>query len=459
MRRFLWILFIALIPGLSDAADAPVHEYRLDNGLRLIVKEDHRSPVVFSSIWYKVGGSYEPRGITGISHALEHLMFRGTAKYGPGKLSEIVNANGGDQNAMTAEDFTVYFQSLPADKLAVSFELESDRMSHLTLDDSAFTKEIQVVMEERRMRTEDDPQALTTERLNAIAFINNPYNQPVVGWMSDLQQMTASDLRQWYQQWYVPNNAIIIVIGDVKPEQVLELAKQYFSQSTAKSLSPIKPTQEISDVGSRYLKVRVPAQLPWVILGYNTPSLTTAAQSSDPYALTVLAYLLGGGDSSRLNHDLVRGQQIAASASANYDLYHLHSGLLTISATPTKNISSPDLQLALEKEVAQLQKDLVSPQELARAKALLVAEHVFEQDSLMAQAFNLGLPEMTGLSWRVESEFIPHIEKVTAQQVREAAQRYLTPTQLTVGVLEPVSQPSTPASAPSGEPHEQSTIH
>lgn len=456
MRRLL-ISLMVLLPSAMFAATPAIHEYKLDNGLKVIVKEDHRAPVVFSSIWYKVGSSYEPRGITGISHALEHMMFRGTSQYGPGKLGALINANGGEQNAMTSSDFTVYFQSLPADKLALSFKLEADRMANLTLDKDAFAKEIQVVMEERRMRTEDAPQELTLERFNAAAYINNPYSHPVVGWMSDLQQMTADDLRAWYHQWYVPNNAVLIVIGDVKPDNVLTLAKQYFGSLPAKTLPPLKSQQEVLGLGVKRVNVHIPAQVPWVILGYNTPSLTKDPKSVDPYALTVLAYLLGGGDSSRLNSDLVRGKQIAVSASSDYDPYNLYNNLFTISATPVKGTSSEDLQHALQDEVQRLQNDLVSADELERAKALLISRHIYDQDSLTAQAITLGLPEVTGLSWQAENEFVSRIESITTQQIRSAAQLYLKPDQLTVGVLDPIIQPNAPSNT--GESHASSAIH
>jgi zinc protease len=457
MRRLL-ITFLGLLPWTAmGAAEPSVHEYQLDNGLKIIVKEDHRAPVVFSSIWYKVGGSYEPSGITGISHALEHMMFRGTGKYGPGQFDAIINANGGDQNAMTGADYTIYYQSIPAAKLAQSFEMEADRMTNLTLDPALFAKEIQIVMEERRMRTDDNPQALMLERINATAFINNPYHQPIIGWMSDLQQMTAKDLRDWYQKWYVPNNAVIVVAGDVKPDAVFALAKKYFGGLQKRPLPEVKPLQEVPALGVRRLNLRIPAKMPWVVLAYNTPSLTTAAESTDPYTLTVLAGLLGSGNSSRLSHDLVRGQQTAVSADAEYDLYNLHDNLLTISATPAKNISSEDLQRALQQEVSSLQNNLVKPEELARTKALLIAQHVFDQDSRTAQAMNLAIPEVTGLSWRKESEFISGIEKVTAQQIQAAAKRYLIPDNLTIAILEPISKSD--ATVTEGEAHDSSTVH
>lgn len=456
--RFWFLITAILAPLMAFGASAtppPIQEYQLKNGLKLLVKEDHRAPVVFSSIWYKVGSSYESRGITGISHALEHMMFRGTSKYGPGKLTEIVNTNGGEQNAMTSDDFTVYYQSLPAEKLALSFDLESDRMSHLNLDKNAFEKEIQVVMEERRMRVEDKPQALTLERFNAIAFINNPYSQPTAGWMSDLQQMSIDDLRSWYHEWYVPNNAVIIVVGDVQSGQVYALAKKYFGAIHSQPLPIIHQTQDVSGLGVRKINVHIPAQLPFLILGYNTPSLTANPQSADPYALLVLSYLLSGGDSSRLNHDLVRGQQIAVSTSANYDIYNLYNNLFTISAIPAKGVSPEQLQQALQKQVDNLQNDLVTPEELDRAKALIIAQHVYDQDSLSNQAINLGVAEVTGVGWRTETDFVLRIQNINAQQIRSVAQRYLVNNNLTVGILDPITSFNSPAT--SGETREDQT--
>jgi zinc protease len=417
-----------------------------------------RAPVVFSSIWYKVGSSYEPAGVTGISHALEHMMFRGTEKYGPGKLSEIVNSNGGEQNAMTSDDFTVYYQILPADKLELSFDIESDRMTHLTLSQDAFDKEIQVVMEERRLRIEDNPQSLTLERFNAIAYINNPYSHPTAGWMSDLKQMTVDDLRAWYHEWYVPNNAVIIVVGDIKPNEIFSLAKKYFGSIHAQTLTPMKKLEEVPALGVRSINVHIPAQLAFIMMGYNTPSLTENLQSNDPYTLLVLSYLLSGGDSSRLNHDLVRGQQIAANTSADYSIYNLYSNLFTISVTPTNSASVSQLQQALQKQVENLQNDLVSPEELGRAKALIIAQHTYDQDSLSNQAINLGVAEVTGAGWRAEEDFVSRVENVNAQQIRSVAQRYLVNDNLTIGVLNPIPTFNPPAA--SGVTHEnQTTIH
>ncbi|HDJ86948.1 MAG TPA: insulinase family protein, partial [Chromatiales bacterium] len=223
-----WVLPVLLLLFAPAVAAGPVHEYRLDNGLRVLVKEDHRAPVVVSQVWYKVGSGDEHGGITGISHALEHMMFQGTAKHPAGEFSRIVAANGGRENAFTGRDYTAYFQLLAKDRLPVSFELESDRMRNLSLKEADFRKEIQVVMEERRLRTDDNPQALTYERFNAAAFVSSPYHHPVIGWMDDLRNLKIGDLRAWYRRWYAPNNATLVVVGDVDPQAVLRLAERYF---------------------------------------------------------------------------------------------------------------------------------------------------------------------------------------------------------------------------------------
>ncbi len=438
IATFLSFLLLPLAVFADDSNSNNTQEFQLKNGLKLLVKEDHRAPIVFTSVWYKVGGSYEPRGITGISHALEHMMFRGTTKYGPGQFSEIINTNGGNQNAMTSEDFTVYYQTLPADKLAISFNLEADRMRHLSLDPNSFSKEIQVVMEERRMRTDDDPKQKTLERLNAIAYINNPYSQPLVGWMSDLQQMTVNDLKAWYQNWYQPNNAEVIVVGDVKPAQVLALANQYFGSLTSATITFPKPTQEVTRFGTRHLTVRLPAKLPWLIMAYNAPSLNVQNKTQpQPYVLTVLAYILGGGENPRLMKNLVRTQQVAVSASTDYNLYGLHNTLLTINAIPSKFVSLSNLIKAVQNEVVALQNTPVSAKELQTAKALIIAEHIFAKDSLVEQAISLAVPEMTGLSWRNELSFVNNIEAVTAEQIQAVAKQYLLPENLTIATLEP----------------------
>lgn len=436
-KGMVYFIQILLFPTLVFATADQIHEYRLANGLKLIVKEDHRSPVVLSSIWYKVGGSYEQDGMTGISHVLEHMMFRGTKHYPAGQFEKMISENGGQQNAMTTDDQTMYYQQLAADKLPLSFRLEADRMQHLSLTEKDFEKEIQVVMEERRMRVDDNPNATTVERFNAAAYVNNPYHHPTIGWMTDLQHMTVENVRDWYRTWYVPNNAIVVVVGDVTPEKVYALAKKYFGSIPAVKLPPLKPRIEISSLGLILVNVQLPAKLPLLLLGYPTPSLVGVNTIWHPYALAVLAAILGGSDSSRFAKMLVRHQQIATVAQAAYNPYSLHSNLLTLVGIPSQGHRGQALKQAFLQQIKELQTTLVSPQEMERVKAQVIAQNVYNKDSLMNQAMDIGTPESIGLSWRIDQVYVKRIQAVTAEQVQQVAKIYLLPYALTVGVLHP----------------------
>ncbi|MBW6453543.1 MAG: insulinase family protein, partial [Methyloprofundus sp.] len=246
VRLFILLFFYSFSVNATE-----VHERILANGLKVLVKEQHRSPVVVTQIWYKVGSSYEPSGMTGISHMLEHMMFKGTDKHPAGEFSKIIAENGGRENAFTGRDYTAYFQTLEKSRLAISFELEADRMQHLHLLADELKKEAQVVMEERRMRTEDQPRAKLQEYLLAMAYTNSPYKNPVIGWPSDIENYQVEDLQQWYQAWYAPNNATLVVAGDVQAEEVFKLAEQYFSAIPAQVIKPLKPQKEMPQVGVR----------------------------------------------------------------------------------------------------------------------------------------------------------------------------------------------------------------
>lgn len=430
-------LILLFLPLISFAVASSVNQYRLKNGLTLIVKEDHRAPVVFTSVWYKVGGSYEHDGITGVSHVLEHMMFRGTRKYPAGTLKKLIAENGGQQNAMTSDDQTMYYQRLLANKLPLSFKLEADRMHNLTLSEKDFKREIQVVMEERRMRYDDNPNALTDERFIATAFVNSPYHHLTIGWMTDLKHMTVQDVRRWYHEWYVPNNAIVVVVGDVKPAHVLALAKKYFGPLKSRPVPALKPRTEVLQLGTKHVDVYAPAKLPLLMMGYHTPSLVTAEKKWQSYALDVLAAILGGSNSSRFTKDLVRDHQIAITTEATYNLYSLHGNLFTIASVPTLGHSIKQLQEALLNQIKNIQTTLVSAQELERVKAQVIAQNVFEKDSLTNQAMDIGIPESSGSSWTVDTRYVTEVEKVTAKEVQEVAKLYLTPKRLTIAVLHP----------------------
>lgn len=436
MKSLAILLLFLPIFTLAQTADL-THEYTLQNGLKLVVREDHRAPVVISSVWYRVGGSYEHAGLTGISHMLEHMMFKGTKIYGPGVLIRQVTENGGQQNAMTGDDYTAYYQMWAKDKLPLSFQFEADRMRHLTLQQNLYDKEHQVVMEERRMRVDDNPQAVLLERFNAAAYVNNPYHNPVIGWMTDIKSLTLNDLRRWYETWYAPNNATLVVVGDVDPNAVYALAQHYFGAIKEQSLPKIKPRTEVEGLGTRRVEVNIPAQLPLLFMSYNVPSLVTAKQTWQPYAIDMLSGILSAGDSARFQKDLMRGRQIAVSAETNYNAYSLHDTLLMLVGVPAVNHTIPQLEQAFTNEIKQLQTKLVSQNELERVKAQLIAGKIFEKDSIMYQMYDIGIPESVGLSWKSTQEYNDHISKITPQQIQAVAREYLVPNNLTVGVLKP----------------------
>jgi len=440
MRSILAIV-LSLLSTLAPASGV-VHEYLLENGLKLLVKEDHRAPVVVSQVWYKVGASYETDGITGISHVLEHMMFKGTDTHPPGEFSRIIAANGGQENAFTSQDYTAYFQRLERSRLPVSFDLEADRMRNLHLQDEEFQKEINVVMEERRMRTDDKPTALTYEQFMAVAYTASSYRTPTIGWMNDLENLDLADLQAWYQRWYAPNNAIVVVVGDVEPEEVLALAKQYFGKLKPETISQTKPRIEPQHQGRRDIRVEVPAEVPYTMMGYKVPALKTAEDDKEAYALEVLASILDGGDSARLTTELVRGSQVASSVGAGYDLYSRQSDLFLLDGTPSDRHSVADLQRALLEQVKRLQEKPVSEEELARVKAKVVAGAVYEQDSTFYQAMKIGQLESVDLDWRVADVYVARIKAVTAEQLQAVASKYLVEKNLTVAELVPLPMES-----------------
>lgn len=422
----------------ETAADNSVHEFQLDNGMQLLVKENHRAPVVVSQIWYRIGASYEHIGITGISHVLEHMMFKGTHRHPAGEFSRIIAENGGSENAFTGRDYTSYFQQLEKSRLAVAFELEADRMRNLQLPPAEFAKEVKVVMEERRMRTEDKPSALTYENFMATAFKVNPYHNPVIGWMDDLKHLTVEDLRLWYHTWYSPNNATLVVAGDVEPQEVLALAKRYFGDIEPSRLPEEKPRKEPEQRGEQRVTVKVPAELPQLLLGYKVPVLRTAEEPWKAYALEVLANVLDGGDSARFSRELVRGEQLAASAGAGYDLLARHDSLLTLQGVPAQGRGIDELEAALREQIDRLRETLVSEEELARIKAQVTAAKVYELDSIFYQAMQLGMLETVGLDWREADRYVERINAITPEQVRQVAREFLRDERLTVAILEPL---------------------
>ena len=437
IKKLGWCLLA--LPTLVVAES--VHEYQLENGLQLIVKEDHRAPVVVSQVWYKVGSSYEHNGITGISHQLEHMMFKGTKTLGINEFSKIIAENGGSENAFTGKDYTAYFQTLEKDRLKVSFRLEADRMRNLIIDPVELEKEHSVVAEERRMRTDDNPDSLLREAFNSAAFVNSPYHHPVIGWMSDIMHYEAADLREWYAKWYAPNNATVVVVGDIDPEAVHQLAIKYFGPLKPEKVATLKPQIEIEQIGKRNVIVQAPAELPSLILGWKVPVVNTIAEADawQPYALEMLGGILDGGESARFSRDLVRGSEVAAGVGTGYNLFARLAEVFMVAGTPATGKTIADLETAIMQQISRLQTELVSEEELMRVRAQVVANAVYERDSVFYQAMQIGMLETVGLDWRLTDAYVDKIKQVTAEQVQAVAKEYFQDKGLTRGELVPLS--------------------
>ncbi|MEB8431173.1 pitrilysin family protein [Cocleimonas sp. KMM 6892] len=442
---FLSILLLSLLsltqPALAENEN-PVHEYELDNGLKVLVKQDKRAPVAVIQVWYRIGTSYEYEGITGLSHALEHMMFKGTKKYKSGEFEKMVSAIGARNNAFTSQDYTAYYEVLASDKLEDAMEIEADRMRNLVFDPAEFKKEIEVVKEERRWRTDDKPSSLTREQFNAVAFLNSPYRAPVIGWMVDLEGMKLKDAKEWYKKWYTPNNATLVVVGDVEPEKVFDMAKKYFSVYASNDLPEVKARTEVAQKGKRNIELKLPAKLANLRMGFKTPGMISAKKGKvpawEPYALEVLANILDGGDSARFAKNLVRGKEIAASAGAGYYGYGRLDNLLVISGVPANGVKTSDLKKSLLDEINILKTELVSDAELKRVKAQVIAGEVFERDSIQHMATLLGSLESVGLGHKYIDQYVPGVLAVTAKQIQEVANKYLIEDTLTVAELIPL---------------------
>lgn len=414
-------------------------EYKLDNGLKIIVREDHRAPVAVAQIWYKVGSADESNGITGISHVLEHMMFKGTEKYPLDSYSEIVSDNGGNDNAFTSNDFTAYYIEMDASKLDLSFELEADRMKNLSFRPEDFEKELNVVMEERRLRTDDNPQQITYERFMAASNIAGPYHHPVIGWMSDIEQLTVEDVYAWYKNWYGPNNAVLVVVGDVDADDVYDLAKKHFGSIESPSQNITKVSQRIPAIGETRLTIKIPAKLPYILMGFNVPASTSVKgdQAYEPYALAVADFALSGGSSARFSKHLIREKEIAVSAGAYYDPFKRFKSQFIVSAVPAQDHSLADLESAIWDQLERLKTELLGEKELKKLKTQLIANEVFEKDSMSEQATTLGAFESIGMSWKDADEYIERIKEVTAEQVQTVARKYFIRDAVTVATLIP----------------------
>ena len=435
--RIRHLIAVLVAPWLLTAALANPFETTLKNGLRVIVKEDRRAPTVVQMVWYRIGSMDEVDGASGVAHVLEHMMFKGTPSVGPGEFNKLVAAAGGRDNAFTSRDYTAYFQQVPKEKLAEMMRLEADRMRHLNVDPKEFAQEIKVVMEERRMRTDDNPQSRLFEQMNAVAFQAHPYRRPIIGWMNDLETMTAADAKAWYDTWYVPNNAFVVIVGDVDHKDVFALAEKYFGALDSRALPVRKPQVEPAQEGTRRVNVKASAELPVLIMGYKAPVLRDIDKDSDPYALQMLAAILDGHDAARFNKKLVREDKVALSVNIDYDATARGPGMIYLSGTPSEGKTIADLENALRAEIARIQKEGVSESELKRARAQLVAAEVYKLDSMFGQAMEIGQIETAGLPYQKLDRMLEKLQKVSAAEVQAVAKKYFTDDTLTIGVLEP----------------------
>ncbi len=425
--KALILLFFALGHSLfASALDLQKHsitQATLDNGLKIVVKADRRAPVFISQLWYAVGASDEKQPVTGISHLLEHMMFKGTKQYKAGEFSEIIARNGGDDNAFTSKDFTAYYQKMHKSKLELAIKMEADRMRNLTFANPELAKERQVVIEERRQRVEDNPNAKVYENLRLISYDENgAYHSPVIGFQKDIESISLSDLRDWYERFYAPNNATLVVVGDVEAQNVINLAKKYFANyhhNPAIESNPRRPS--ILKTGqSKVLKLK--AELPFYVMSFAVPSLKTASHKDETYQLEMLAYVLDNG----LSKGLIRNKQIASSIGVGYRLYDKFDTLFTISFIPAKGIDNKQVIDAIKAQVGELitRPHLIKP-ELGRTKAQIEAGFVFEQDQISTQSYYLGMLSTIGLGVETLFEYVEKMDQVDHLQVSNMAKKYL----------------------------------
>jgi zinc protease len=412
--------------GISDAVKAQT----LPNGLRVLVLENHKAPLATFNVFYRVGSRNEQFGKTGLSHLCEHLMFKGTKKVGPEEFSQIIQQNGGEDNAFTESDFTDYFETMNKDHIDVPITLEADRMGNFEPKD--FDKEKHVVLEERRMRTEDNPEDALDEMVRAAAYVAHPYHWPVIGWFHDVDGLTLDDAMAYHKIYYSPQNALIVAVGDFDGDQVLKLISEAFAGikngPKPPPLTDLEPPQD----GTRRVELKHAANLPAFEEAYHVPNIV----SPDAYALEIASEILSDGQSSRLYKKLVVEKQMVVDIGAGYDMTSFDPGLFVVSAQMRPGIKAADTQVEVEKELAAMRDAPVGAEELQKAKNLEQAQFVFGQDSVMREAEMLGVYEMLG-DYRNVDKYLDGIDKVTAADVQRVAKTYLVATNMTEGVLVP----------------------
>ena len=426
-----FLLIMLLTPPTSSHA-TEVQEFALDNGLKVLLLEDHKSPVVTFQVWYRVGSRNEKDGKSGLSHFLEHMMFKGTKTVQPEEYSRIIAKNGGRSNAFTTSDVTVYYATMSRDKIGIEIELEADRMVNALLGETYFEPEKKVIQEERRLRTEDKPVSALGEVAGAVAYMVHPYRRPVIGWMEDIQNLTRQDLVDHYKLYYAPNNAFIVMTGDFSAAEMLPKIKAAFGNIPRGSEPPKVRAEELPQKGERRVILKKEAELPFALMYYHTPNL----KSPDNYALDVLSVVLAGGRSSRLYHDLVYQKRLARSVGADYNGLSIDPSVFSVTAQLMPGKDPAEIERGIDNLLEPLKSDLINDRELQKAKNQIESAFVYGQDSIFGQAMKIGYYEAVG-DWRLMDGYLDGIRKVTRQDIQRVAQEYLDRDRRTVGVLLP----------------------
>ena len=465
----LWVAASGVFAQTASSAatmqtEGAVQQFTLKNGMTLIVKPDHRAPTAVHMVWVRVGSMDEVDGTSGVAHVLEHMMFKGTPTVKAGDFSRRVAVLGGRENAFTSRDYTGYFQQIPAARLEDVMQLEADRFANNQWSDEDFRKELEVVKEERRMRTEDNPRARLQEALDATTWQASPYRRPIVGWMSDLDALTPDDARAFFKRWYTPTNAAVVVAGDVDAQKVRALAEKYYGTLPAHAVPPRKPREEPAQGGLRRIDFKAPAEQAYVVLNFKVPSFSPAAldpaktdaASDDALALVVLAAVLSGYDNARLERALTQADDhVADSAGAWCGLTSRGPQLCTLYGIPSSGKTAAQVEAALRAQIAKLASEGVQDAELPRFKNQWIASEIYKQDSVFNQARIVSTHWINGFPLDADERIITRLRAVTAEQVRSVAGRYFGDDALTVATLlpQPPDKNRKPRVAPAGARH------
>ena len=433
-----WVLSLVVILLLVVPSGAQVFNpktFKLDNSLQIVVIENHRAPVVTHMIWYRVGAADEPAGKSGIAHYFEHLMFKGTKNRAPGEFSEIVASVGGRENAFTSQDYTGYFQTVAPQHLATMMELEADRMTGLVLTDEVIEPERKVILEERGSRTENNPSALLSEQVAAATYLNHTYRLPIIGWAHEIEKLSLADLEAFYKTWYAPNNAVLVVSGDVDPDEVFMLAQKYYGPIAARVVPPrIRPSEPPQraprEVVMRDSRVE---QTSWS-RRYLAPSYTSGA-SEHAYALEVLSEIIGGGTTARIYRSIVVESALAASAGAWYSPQSLDLTTFGFWFSPRPGVAISDVEIAIDEQIAKLLSDGVTEHELGRAKRRLVDSVIFARDSVSGPAKVFGAAIASGQTADDVEAWPERIQAVTVEEINAAARAVFNANTSTTGIL------------------------